>query len=85
MADYDPRASRKWALTKGALILYTLMHILNLGVALLTRWVGWLDNAALQSQWTTSLTIWSGGVIFILGLYFGANVVQKKIENGRGK
>jgi hypothetical protein len=61
------------------------MHLLNLGLAFDARWLGWLDNAALQTQWSSSLAIWSGGVIFIIGLYFGANVVQKKIENGRGE
>ena len=85
MAEYDPRASRKWALTKAVLVLYTGMHILNLGLAFLARWLGGLDNSALQTQWTSSLTIWSAGVVFIIGLYFGANVAQDKFRNGGGK
>ena len=86
MAEKDPRlSSRKWTLAKGSMILYTAMHILNLWVALAAAHNEWIDSAALKDLWSSSLTIWSGGIVLILGLYFGVNAVQKKIENGRGR
>lgn len=77
-------SSRKWILTKWSMALYTAVHLLNAGVLLVARYKDWIDTGALQPLWSSSLSTWSLGVGAIIAMYFGANVVQKRIAPPTG-
>lgn len=80
--DDQRYSSRKWQLCRETVRLYTLIHLLNAVTLLLTLERKWLGDSFVKDLWTTSLMIWSAGVLAIVGWYMKKNVDQKAIEKG---
>jgi hypothetical protein len=74
--------SRKWKLVNDTVRLYTLVHIMNAASLLLMLDRKWLGDSFVKDLWTTSLTVWSAGVLMIVGWYMKKNVDQKNITDG---
>lgn len=75
-------SSRKWKLVNDTVRIYTLIHLLNAATLMLTLDRGWLSESFVKDLWTTSLTIWSAGVLAIVGWYMKKNVDEKKEKDG---
>lgn len=81
----DPRyTSRKWRLTIAGIILYTAIHLVNAGAVLVCLNNEWLNAASATTIWTSSLTIWSGGMIWIMGQYLIVNATQNIKDRRNG-
>lgn len=84
-AEEDLRySSRKWRLVNSTVRLYTLVHLLNAATLILSLDREWLGESFVKDLWTTSLMIWSAGVLAIVGWYFKVNVDQKAVVGGGG-
>lgn len=75
-------SSRKWKLVNDGVRLYTLVHLLNASTLMLCLDREWLGESFVKDLWTTSLTIWSAGVLAIIGWYMKKNVDEKKATDG---
>jgi hypothetical protein len=83
MAD-DRYSSRKWILTKNALIMYTAVYLIELAVMVFLLKVKLIDAGTVQTMWPAARVIWAAGVGFIIGAYFGVNYAVKKDFNANG-
>jgi len=77
-------ASRKWILVNKGVRLYTLIHLLNMATIQLTMHREWLPGGMVKDLWVSSLTIWSAGMLAIIGWYMKKNVDEKVLKNGSG-
>lgn len=75
-------ASRKWILVNKGVRLYTLVHLLNMAMIQLAMARTWLPEELVKDLWISSLTIWSAGMLAIIGWYMKKNVDEKGVLNG---
>ena len=75
-------SSRKWELVKKTVWLYTGIHLLNAAILIGVMYLEWLPDVMVKDIWLASLTIWSAGVLAVVGWYMKKNVDQKALMNG---
>ena len=75
-------SSRKWELVNRTVKIYTGVHLLNAAILIIAMYLKWLPPELIKTIWIASLTIWSAGVLAVVGWYMKMNVNQKSIKNG---
>jgi hypothetical protein len=74
----DPSASRKWKLVNKQTMIFIVAYALTVVSVLVALKASLIDSGGAVSLWSTSLTMFSGGVLGVTGWYFTENVKQKK-------
>ena len=77
-------SSRKWELVNRTVKIYTGVHLLNAVILVAAMYLKWLPPELVKVIWVASLTIWSAGMLAVVGWYMKMNVNQKAIMNGGG-
>jgi len=74
----DRSASRKWKLVNQQTVIFVVAYAATVISILVALKASLIDSGAAASLWSTSLTMFSGGVLGVTGWYFTENVKQKK-------
>ena len=72
-------SSRKWELVNKTIWVYTGVHLLNAIILIVVMYLKWLPDGMVKDIWIASLTIWSAGMLAVIGWYMKKNVDQKAI------